>query len=126
MTLNDPSAGLYILSRHPARSVTRKKGGYNGQVLRRAYTDAELLILTHPDISKSRESRHGLIFFIRNSVQATRLHASTAKTAVKLQIIAMIKELALGITPVRRFPYFGLEIFVRGYALPQADVNVLS
>src|SRR5262249_61027806 len=38
VTLNDPSVGLYILSRHPARSVTRKKGGYSGHVLRRPYT----------------------------------------------------------------------------------------
>src|SRR5215510_1963751 len=51
----------------------------------------------------------------------------TAKTAEKLQIIALIKELALCITPLRRFPSdSGLEIFVRGYAPPQADVDVLS
>lgn len=89
--------------------------------------DAELLILTHPDISQVARIKARLIFFMRNSVQATRLHASTAKTAVKLQTMILFKELALCVTPLRRFPSdSGLEIFVRGYALPQADVNVLS
>lgn len=89
--------------------------------------DAELLILTHPDISQVASKAQADFLYEKLNTKRQDYTRQTAKTAVKLQIIALIKELALGITPVRRFPLdFGLEIFVRGYALPQADVNVLS